>query len=38
MQLKWIKRLGAAGFLFFLAKGIAWLVLLGAAGAGVVGL
>ncbi len=29
-KLKWIKRLGIAGFLFFLVKGILWLVF-GAA-------
>jgi hypothetical protein len=27
--LKWIKRLGVAGFLFFLIKGLLWLVLPG---------
>lgn len=25
---KWLKRIGIAGFLFFLLKGIAWLVVL----------
>ena len=28
----WLKRMGVAGFLFLLFKGIAWLVVLGAAG------
>jgi len=27
---KWLKRLGVAGFLFFLIKGILWLVVGGA--------
>lgn len=26
---QWLKRIGIAGFLFFLIKGILWLVLLG---------
>jgi len=28
----WIKRMGVAGFLFFLLKGIAWLVVGGLLG------
>ena len=28
---KWIKRFGVAGFLFFLIKGLIWLVLIFAA-------
>lgn len=28
----WFKRMGVAGFLFFLLKGIGWLVLAGIAG------
>jgi hypothetical protein len=31
---RWIKRFGAAGFLFFFIKGMAWLALAGAAGLG----
>ena len=27
----WIRRIGAAGFLFFLIKGILWLVMLAGA-------
>ncbi|HEV7642541.1 MAG TPA: hypothetical protein VGO50_01245 [Pyrinomonadaceae bacterium] len=27
--LKWIKRLGVAGFLFFLVKGLLWLLIPG---------
>lgn len=38
MTSKCFKRLGALGFLFFLAKGIAWLAIAGAAGAGIAGL
>jgi hypothetical protein len=30
----WLKRLGIAGFLFFLIKGIGWLVLAGLVAAG----
>jgi hypothetical protein len=29
--LKWSKRLGVLGFLFFLAKGLLWLAMLAAA-------
>ena len=28
----WFKRIGIGGFLFFLGKGIVWLVVLGYAG------
>lgn len=28
----WLKRMGVAGFLFFLFKGIAWLFVFAAAG------
>lgn len=28
-KLSWLKKLGAAGFLFFLVKGILWLILFG---------
>ena len=34
----WCKRLGVAGFAFFLIKGMVWLALAGAAAAGVVAL
>lgn len=30
---RWARRAGAAGFLFFLIKGLAWLAVAGAAGA-----
>ncbi|HVU64590.1 MAG TPA: hypothetical protein VHC70_11480 [Phycisphaerales bacterium] len=29
ITLRWIKRLGAAGFVFFLVKGLVWLALVG---------
>lgn len=32
---KWLKRLGFAGFMFFFLKGIAWLVLLYFGGKGI---
>lgn len=33
---QWLKRFGIAGFLFFLIKGILWLVLLGLVVFGIV--
>lgn len=33
-KLGWLKKLGFAGFLFFLIKGIGWLVLLGLVASG----
>lgn len=33
---QWLKRIGIAGFLFFLIKGILWLVLLGLVIFGIV--
>ncbi len=33
---QWLKRIGIAGFLFFLIKGILWLVLLGLVVFGIV--
>jgi len=37
MRGRLIKRLGAAGFLFFFAKGLVWLAIAAAATAGAVG-
>lgn len=34
MASRWIKRAGAAGFLFFFVKGLVWLVILAAGGLG----
>jgi hypothetical protein len=31
LQHQWLRRLGAAGFLFFFIKGLAWLAVGGAA-------
>jgi hypothetical protein len=33
MRSTWIKRLGAAGFLFFFLKGMVWLVIAGGIAA-----
>jgi len=32
---RWLKRLGVAGFLFFLIKGLLWLIIPGLIAAGV---
>lgn len=34
MGSRWVKRAGAAGFLFFFVKGLVWLAILAAAGFG----
>jgi hypothetical protein len=34
-KLGWLKKLGALGFLFFLAKGILWLILFGLVAFGI---
>lgn len=35
---RWLKRIGAAAFLFYLIKGLIWLGVLAAGGAGLISL
>jgi len=32
MKMKWLKKFGLLGFLFFLAKGLIWLLIFAGAG------